>query len=105
MPGSSPRGCPASPLVDNVPVINPVSDETPICSAKGCRVAAVWVLAWNNPKLHTPERRKTWLACEEHREHLSQFLGVRGFLKDVVPLAEWDSAGGGPDAGGSAADR
>ncbi len=67
----------------------PVS-ETPVCSAKGCRVDAVWVLAWNNPKIHTPERRKTWLACEEHREHLSQFLGVRGFLKDVVLLGEWE---------------
>ncbi|MFI7388734.1 hypothetical protein [Streptomyces sp. NPDC049813] len=65
---------------------------TPQCSAKGCRADAVWVLAWNNPKLHTPERRKTWLACEEHREHLAQFLGVRGFLKDVVPLAEWAPA-------------
>ncbi|EPJ37719.1 hypothetical protein STAFG_5240 [Streptomyces afghaniensis 772] len=52
----------------------------------------MWVLAWNNPKIHTPERRKTWLACEEHREHLSQFLGVRGFLKDVVLLQEWESS-------------
>ncbi|WP_030300565.1 hypothetical protein [Streptomyces katrae] len=65
------------------------SVDAPTCSAKGCRDAAVWVLAWNNPKLHTPERRKTWLACGEHREHLSQFLGVRGFLKDVVKLDEW----------------
>ncbi|MCL6669627.1 hypothetical protein [Streptomyces panaciradicis] len=65
--------------------------DTPICSAKGCRADAVWVLAWNNPKIHTPERRKTWLACDEHREHLSQFLGVRGMLKDVVTLAEWES--------------
>lgn len=64
----------------------------PVCSAKGCRADAVWVLAWNNPKLHTPERRKTWLACEEHREHLSSFLGVRGFLKDVVTLGEWESS-------------
>ncbi|MGW9439032.1 hypothetical protein [Streptomyces sp. NPDC055607] len=72
--------------------MGPVSEEKPICSAKGCRAGAVWVLAWNNPKLHAPERRKTWLACEEHREHLSQFLGVRGFLKDVVPLADWESA-------------
>ncbi|MFE3326203.1 hypothetical protein [Streptomyces sp. NPDC059176] len=85
-------------------------DETPICSAKGCRAAAVWVLAWNNPKLHTPERRKTWLACEEHREHLSQFLGVRGFLKDVVTLDAWDhdrNATGrdaAPNERGSAAD-
>ncbi|MFJ9614488.1 hypothetical protein [Streptomyces noursei] len=61
-----------------------------ICSAKGCRAAAVWVVAWNNPKLHTPDRRKTWLACDEHREHLSQFLAVRGFLKDVVTLEEWE---------------
>ncbi|MEU5210495.1 hypothetical protein [Streptomyces sp. NPDC020742] len=66
-----------------------------ICSAKGCRAAAVWVLAWNNPKLHTPDRRKTWLACEEHREHLSQFLGVRGFLKDVVTLQEWEASAAG----------
>jgi hypothetical protein len=60
-----------------------------ICSAKGCRAPATWVLAWNNPKLHTPERRKTWLACDEHREHLATVLGSRGFLKDTVPLAEW----------------
>ncbi|MEU7553298.1 hypothetical protein AB0B01_13275 [Streptomyces sp. NPDC044571] len=65
------------------------ASDVPTCSAKGCRDAAVWVLAWNNPKLHTPERRKTWLACEEHREHLSRFLDVRGFLKDVVKLGEW----------------
>lgn len=55
------------------------------CSAKGCQHAAVWALAWNNPKLHTPERRKIWLACPEHKEHLSQFLGARGFLRDVLP--------------------
>ena len=73
-------------------MIQPGADE-PICSAKGCRAPAVWVLAWNNPKIHTPERRKTWLACTEHREHLSGFLSVRGFLKDVVPLAEWAGSG------------
>lgn len=65
----------------------------PQCSAKGCRQAAVWVLAWNNPKLHTPDRRKTWLACEVHRESLSQFLGIRGFLKDTVALKDWTEPG------------
>ncbi|MCY7402960.1 MAG: acetone carboxylase, partial [Nocardioides sp.] len=43
-----------------------------------------WELLWNNPKIHAPERRKTWLACEDHRVSLSDFLGARGFLKDVV---------------------
>ena len=55
-----------------------------ICSAKGCTAPAAWALLWNNPKLHTPERRKTWLACDDHRQSLSEFLGARGFLKDVV---------------------
>jgi hypothetical protein len=73
----------------NVPGTEP---SDPVCSAKGCHAAPVWVLAWNNPKIHQPERRKTWLACEEHREHLSQFLGVRGFLKDVVDFSAWQAA-------------
>ncbi|MEC4017735.1 hypothetical protein [Streptomyces sp. H27-D2] len=70
----------------------PAAEPDVICSAKGCRARAVWVLVWNNPKLHTPERRKTWLACDEHREHLSNFLDLRGFLKDVVSFEEWSAA-------------
>jgi hypothetical protein len=62
--------------------------DAPVCSAKGCQAPAVWALLWNNPKLHTPDRRKTWLACEEHRATLGDFLGARGFLKDVVPVAD-----------------
>jgi len=60
--------------------------EQLICSAKGCRAPAVWALNWNNPRLHQPERRKTWLACVDHRDRLSDFLHVRGFLRDVAPL-------------------
>jgi len=59
-----------------------------VCSAKGCAQPAVWALLWNNPKLHTPERRKTWLACDVHRTTLGDFLGARQFLKDVVPVDE-----------------
>ena len=58
--------------------------DTLICSRKACHAGARWALQWNNPKLHTPERRKSWLACDEHRQSLSDFLGARGFLKDVV---------------------
>ena len=57
-----------------------------VCSARGCSAEPSWGVLWNNPKLHTPERRKVWLACEGHREHLSQYLDVRGFLRDVVPV-------------------
>jgi hypothetical protein len=68
-----------------------------LCSAKGCRAAAVWALRWNNPKLHPPERRKTWLACAEHRDSLSAFLSARGFLREVTPV----EADPGPDPAGS----
>jgi hypothetical protein len=60
--------------------------EELLCSAKGCRNPAGFALSWNNPKVHTPDRRKTWLACDEHRGSLSTFLDVRGFLRDVTPL-------------------
>jgi hypothetical protein len=55
-----------------------------ICSAKGCQQPAVWALRWNNPKLHSPDRLKVWLACDEHRSSLSDFLGARSFLRDVI---------------------
>ncbi|MGY0006632.1 hypothetical protein [Micromonospora sp. I033] len=61
-------------------------DEPLICSARGCRAPAVWELRWNNPRLHEPERRKTWLACAEHRGSLGDFLDARGFLREVVPV-------------------
>ena len=61
-------------------------DDAPRCSAKGCRADAVWVLVWNNPRLHVPGREKTWVACDEHRHTLSEFLDARGFLRRVDPL-------------------
>jgi hypothetical protein len=57
-----------------------------VCSAKGCRRAARWALRWRNPRLHTDDRRKTWLACDDHRAHLSRFLDARGFLREVETL-------------------
>lgn len=59
-----------------------------VCAARGCRSPATHALRWNNPTLHTPDRRKTWLACDVHRETLGSFLGMRGFLRDVVPVSD-----------------
>ena len=75
------------------------------CSSRGCSAGAVWALLWNNPALHSPDRRKTWAACEVHREHLAGFLTARGFLRDVVPLADAPADPGPvrPATGGTAA--
>lgn len=63
----------------------PSRDAVDVCSARDCRAGATWQLQWNNPKLHAPERRKIWLACDDHRESLGSFLAARKFLKDTVP--------------------
>lgn len=62
-------------------------DVEPVqCSARGCRRPATHLLVWNNPTLHTADREKTWVACDEHRSTLSEHLAVRGFLRRVEPL-------------------
>ena len=65
-----------------------------VCSAKACREMATNALLWNNPKLHTPDRRKVWLACPRHTESLADFLRLRGFLRDVVAVDDIPAAAG-----------
>lgn len=60
--------------------------EYPKCSRKGCRYAAEFQLLWNNPKVHTPERRKIWLACSEHVGWLENYLREREFWKQTLPF-------------------
>ena len=68
--------------------VDPLPDdpEELVCSARSCRQPASYDLQWNNPKIHTADRRKHWLACDDHRESLGKFLSARGFLKEVLPL-------------------
>lgn len=58
------------------------------CSARGCRSTADWALLWNNPRIHAPQRRKIWLACAAHLEHLREYLEMRELLDRVVPVTE-----------------
>lgn len=58
------------------------------CSAKGCRRDAQWAVRWNNPTLHSPDRRKVWLACADHEPTLREFLSMRGFYRDTIPVAD-----------------
>ena len=56
------------------------------CSAKGCPRPAVFALLWRNPRIHTADRTKQWLACEEHRDTLGDFLTRRDFPLRVERL-------------------
>jgi hypothetical protein len=62
-----------------------------VCSARGCPMPAGWELHWNNPKIHSPDRSKVWLACDDHKKSLGDFLSARGFLRSVVPFRPSDT--------------
>ncbi|KQY59349.1 acetone carboxylase [Aeromicrobium sp. Root495] len=62
------------------------SPDELICSSKGCSQPAQHRVEWNNPKIHTPDRRKTWLACSEHESTLRGFLDARGFYRETLPV-------------------
>lgn len=65
-----------------------------MCSAKGCRASAAHAVVWRNPKLHAEGRRKVWLACDEHQQSLADFVGLRGFLIEVIPIGALTDADG-----------
>lgn len=69
-------------------LLQPETDAPTQCSAKGCRRDATYAILWRNPKIHTEDRRKTWLACDEHRVTLSEFLSMRSFPLEVVPVED-----------------
>jgi hypothetical protein len=74
--------------------------EALTCSRAGCSETAAWRIEWRNPKIHTEDRVKVWLACDEHVDYLREFLAARDFPLAVVPI---DGAGNG--AGDGAIDR
>ena len=65
-----------------------------VCSAKACRHPAVHAVVWRNPALHTSDRRKVWLACEDHVDHLRDFVQLRGFLLEVIGVEALTEADG-----------
>lgn len=68
------------------------------CSRAGCREHATWRIDWRNPRIHTGDRVKTWLACDEHVEYLRGFLESRSFPVSVVRFTAPDAAASGEEA-------
>ncbi len=49
------------------------------CSRAECRNTATHTVLWRNPRIHSEDRRKVWLACDEHVRYLSEYLRARDF--------------------------
>jgi hypothetical protein len=70
----------------------PDQGADPVCSRAGCRAAARWRIDWRNPRIHAADRRKTWVACDEHVGYLREFLAARDFPLSVDPLLPTEAA-------------
>jgi hypothetical protein len=46
-------------------------------------VEATTAIEWRNPRIHTGDRVKVWLACDEHVAVLRDFLAARAFPLEV----------------------
>ena len=46
-----------------------------------------------DPRIHSADRVKVWLACGEHVEFLREFLAARDFPVRVVPAADGEADG------------
>lgn len=64
------------------------SEATVQCSRADCTSAARWNINWRNPRIHGEERVKIWLACDEHRDYLHDYLANRSFPVVVTTMDE-----------------
>lgn len=60
-----------------------MSDAEFECSRAACRNRATHQVIWRNPRIHAEDRRKVWLACDEHVGYLSDYLRARDFPVEV----------------------
>jgi hypothetical protein len=44
-------------------------------------------VVWRNPRIHAPDRRKVWLACDDHAEYLRDYLAARAFPVALEPFS------------------
>lgn len=68
--------------------------DVPTCSRAGCRDEATWQVVWRNPRIHAPDRRKVWVACEAHRDYLRDYLAARDFPVGVEELTDTSGSRG-----------
>lgn len=59
---------------------------TRTCSRAGCSNTATTTVNWRNPRIHSLDRVKVWLACDEHSHYLHDYLLARDFPVVVAPL-------------------
>jgi hypothetical protein len=61
------------------------------CSRANCTLPAKYLIDWANPMIHCGDRKKTWAACDEHRDYLVDFVKARNFFIEIREVVELGS--------------
>ncbi len=69
-------------------MIGSSADDSVRCSRAGCSSDATSRVNWRNPRLHSVDRVKVWLACDEHAAYLRDYLATRSFPVAVTGVDE-----------------
>jgi hypothetical protein len=71
-------------------VIDPPREDYSVgswqCARANCTSDASWQVNWRNPRIHSLDRIKVWVACDEHVEFLRDYLASRSFPVVVTTL-------------------
>lgn len=70
-------------------MIEDYSQGTWQCARAGCVEDAAWQVNWRNPRIHSADRVKVWVACQDHVEFLRDYLDSRGFPVVVTALGTY----------------
>lgn len=62
--------------------------DSPVCSRASCDLDATKRIEWRNPRIHSDDRIKIWLACDEHLGYLVGFLRDRSFPVRIHDVAD-----------------
>jgi hypothetical protein len=65
--------------------------DEPVCSRAGCHALPSTMVVWRNPRIHAADRRKIWLACDEHVTYLRDYLAARDFPVTTEPFRRAES--------------
>jgi hypothetical protein len=47
-----------------------------------------WEVQWRNPKIHSEDRVKVWLACDAHQDFFEGYLEQRNFPVTCVAMTD-----------------
>ena len=81
--------CATVAVADLAAIVSTRAPAAPLARLKSpdtsATAAATATVNWRNPRIHSADRVKVWLACDDHVDYLRDYLATRDFPVVVTP--------------------